>query len=48
MSLRLVLSPFLVKEPPHFISFPGAHGGEILQRVFFVGLPGHCFVCGKK
>ncbi|MCO5609250.1 hypothetical protein L7F22_063474 [Adiantum nelumboides] len=31
-----------------FISLPTIHGGEILQRVFFIGLPGHCFVCGRK
>ena len=32
MSLRLVLSPSLVKEPPHFISFPGVHGEEICRE----------------
>ncbi|MCO5604391.1 hypothetical protein L7F22_058556 [Adiantum nelumboides] len=46
--LRMVLPPSLAKDPPLFISLPSIHGGEILQRVFFIGLPGHCFVCGRK
>lgn len=47
-SLRMVLPPSLAKDPPQFLSFPSIHGGEMLQRVFFIGLPGHCFVCGRK
>lgn len=37
-----------VQDPPRFISQPAKLGGEILQRVFFIGLPGHCFVCARK
>ncbi|MCO5576573.1 hypothetical protein L7F22_030386 [Adiantum nelumboides] len=48
ISIRMVLYPSLAKNPPQFISLPTIHGGEILQRVFFIGLPGHCFVCGIK
>ncbi|MCO5606330.1 hypothetical protein L7F22_060517 [Adiantum nelumboides] len=48
ISIRMVLYPSLAKNPPQFISLPTIHGGEILQRVFFIGLPGHCFVCGRK
>ncbi|KAI5075236.1 hypothetical protein GOP47_0009312 [Adiantum capillus-veneris] len=60
ISIRMVLFPSLAKNPPQFISLPTIHGGEILQRVFFIGrgeilqrvfiigLPGHCFVCGRK
>ncbi|MCO5613181.1 hypothetical protein L7F22_067457 [Adiantum nelumboides] len=48
ISMRMVLYPSLAKNPPQFISLPTIHGGEILQRVFFIGLPGHCFVCGRK
>ena len=45
---RVVLHPSLVQDPPRFISLPSVHGGEVLQRVFFIGLPGHCFICGIK
>ncbi|MCO5570220.1 hypothetical protein L7F22_023938 [Adiantum nelumboides] len=48
ISIRMVLYPSLAKNPPQFISLPTIHGGEILQRVFFIGLPGRCFVCGRK
>ncbi|MCO5549999.1 hypothetical protein L7F22_003476 [Adiantum nelumboides] len=48
ISIRMVLYPSLAKNPPQFISLPTIHGGEILQRVFLIGLPGHCFVCGRK
>ncbi|MCO5588438.1 hypothetical protein L7F22_042394 [Adiantum nelumboides] len=48
ISIRMVLYPSLAKNPPQFISLPTIHGGEILQRVFFIGLSGHCFVCGRK
>ncbi|MCO5612096.1 hypothetical protein L7F22_066358 [Adiantum nelumboides] len=48
ISIRMVLYPYLAKNPPQFISLPTIHGGEILQRVFFIGLPGHYFVCGRK
>ncbi|MCO5604812.1 hypothetical protein L7F22_058984 [Adiantum nelumboides] len=48
ISIRMVLYPSLAKNPPQFISLPTIHGGEILRRVFFIGLPGHCFVCGRK
>lgn len=48
ISLRMVLYPSLVRNPPQLISLPTSSGGEILQRVFFIGLPGHCFVCGRK
>ncbi|MCO5593164.1 hypothetical protein L7F22_047170 [Adiantum nelumboides] len=50
ISIRMVLYPSLAKNPPQIISLPTIHhGGEILQRVvFFIGLPGHCFVCGRK
>ncbi|MCO5581293.1 hypothetical protein L7F22_035172 [Adiantum nelumboides] len=48
ISIKMVLYPSLAKNPPQFISLPTIHGGEILQRVFFIGLPGHCFVCGRK
>ena len=46
--LRMILPSSLAKDPPMFISLPTIHGGEILQRVFFIGLPGHCFICGRK
>ncbi|MCO5575461.1 hypothetical protein L7F22_029262 [Adiantum nelumboides] len=48
ISIRMVLYPSLAKNPPQFISLPTIHGGEILQRVFFIGLSGHCFVCDRK
>eukprot|EP00250_Pteridium_aquilinum_P008380 c17901_g1_i4 orf=257-436(-) len=44
----MVLSPSLVKDPAWFISPPTIHGDEILQRVFFIGLPGHCFVSRRQ
>ncbi|MCO5609206.1 hypothetical protein L7F22_063429 [Adiantum nelumboides] len=48
ISIRMVLYPSLAKNPPQIISLPTIHGGEILQRVFFIGLPKYCFICGKK
>ncbi|MCO5559433.1 hypothetical protein L7F22_013033 [Adiantum nelumboides] len=48
ISIWMVLYPSLTKNPLQFISLSTIHGGEILQRVFFIGLPGHCFVCGRK
>ena len=48
LRLRMVLPPSLAKDPPQFISFPTIHEGEILQRVFLIGLPRHCFICGRK
>ncbi|MCO5606705.1 hypothetical protein L7F22_060895 [Adiantum nelumboides] len=48
ISIRMVLYPSLAKNPLQFISLPTIRGGEILQRVFFIGLPGHYFVCGRK
>ena len=44
----MIFSSSLAKDPPVFISLPTIHGGEILQRVFFIGLPGHCFICERK
>ena len=42
-------SSAVFSERPSFsISLPTIHGGEVLQRVFFIGLPGHCYVCGRK
>lgn len=32
------LSPSLVKDPSLYIFFPTIHGGQILQRVFSLGL----------
>ena len=46
--LKMVLPASLAKDPCQFISFPMIHGGEILQRVFFISLPSHCFICGQK
>ena len=46
--LTMILPSSLAKDPPLFISFPTIHGGEILQRVFFIGLSGQCFICGRK
>ena len=46
--LRMILPSSLAKDPPMFVSLPTIHGGEILQRVFFIGLLGHCFFCGRK
>lgn len=48
ISMRVVLYPSLLKDPPQYISLPTIHGGELLQRVFFLCLPSHCFVCGRK
>ena len=45
--LRMVLNPSLAKEPPKFIALFTIHREELLQRVFFIGLLGHCLVCGK-
>eukprot|EP00250_Pteridium_aquilinum_P032641 c46298_g1_i1 orf=63-383(+) len=47
ISLRMILYPFLVL-PSLVYSLPTSHGGEILERVFFIGLPNHCFFNGKK
>ena len=44
----MILPKILIKDSPQYISFPSIHGGEHLQRVFFIGVPGHCFVCGRK
>lgn len=39
----------MVKNTPHFIYLLTIHGGDILQQqVFFIGLLGHYFLCGKK
>ncbi|MCO5593111.1 hypothetical protein L7F22_047117 [Adiantum nelumboides] len=48
ISIRMVLYPSLAKNSPQFIFLSTIDGEEILQRVFFIGLPGHCFVCGRK
>ena len=38
-SMRLVVSPPLVKDPPQFISLSYIHEGDIWHRFFFIGLP---------
>lgn len=48
ITLRMVLSPSLVKEPRQFISLWSIHVGKILQRVFFNGLLGLYLVCREK
>lgn len=44
----MILHFSLVQDPLRFISLPSVHGGEILQWIFFIGLPGQCFICGIK
>ena len=46
--LRMILPSSLAKDPPLFISLPSIHGGEVLQRVFFIGLPRHCFTWKER
>ena len=48
VTTKLILHPSLVQEPPRFLTFPTHHGGEYCQRIFIIGLLGHCFVYGKK
>lgn len=35
-----------MKDPPSLLSIAG--GGELCERIFFIGLSGRCVVVGKK
>lgn len=48
VTTKVIFYPSLIKDPLSFLSCPTTFGGEVYYRVFFIGLLGHCFVCGKE